>query len=191
MVEPTESDQPAQTPWTLRGLEPEDYADWHAIRMCPRVQHNTLGLPYMTVAAARARLASLPDNAYAIAAELDGHVVGQAWLQRRSGRCSHVGQPGIMVHDDYTGRGIGSALLEAAIDLAENWLGMQRLELEVYTDNAAAIGLYRKFSFTVEGTKRRCVLRNGVYVDTHLMARLKPPADPASGSGAPAPAEQG
>ncbi len=187
MAQSTESERRSSSPWILRGLEPEDYADWHAIRTCPHVLHHTLGLPYMTLASAKARLANLPNDAYTIAAELDGRVVGQAWLQRRSGRCSHVGQPGIMVHDDYTRRGIGSALLGAAIDLAENWLGIQRLELEVYTDNVAAIGLYEAFGFVVEGTKRRCVLRAGVYVDTHMMARLKPSAEHAQLSDAPAP----
>lgn len=78
-----------------------------------------------------------------------------------------------MVHDDYTRRGIGSALLAAIIDLAENWLGLTRLELEVFVDNEPAIRLYEKYGFVIEGTKRRYALRDGVYVDTHVMARLK------------------
>ncbi len=43
------------------------------------------------------------------------------------------------------------------MDLADNWLNLQRLELTVYSDNAAAIALYRKFGFEQEGCHRLCV----------------------------------
>jgi len=90
------------------------------------------------------------------------------------GRRIHVGQPGVAVHGAYWGRGIGRALLNAIIDLAENWLGLTRLELEVYTDNVAAIRLYEKAGFVREGTKRQYALREGTLVDAHVMARLGP-----------------
>jgi len=67
---------------------------------------------------------------------------------------------------------VGTALLAAAIDIADNWMGYRRLELTVYTDNAAAIALYRKFGFEIEGTHRGYAFRNGAYVDAHTMARL-------------------
>ncbi|MFO7698719.1 MAG: GNAT family N-acetyltransferase, partial [Anaerolineae bacterium] len=69
------------------------------------------------------------------------------------------------MHDDYLRQGIGEALLAALIDLGENWLGLTRLELEVYTDNAPAIALYQKLGFVIEGTKRRYAMREGVLVD--------------------------
>jgi len=46
--------------------------------------------------------------------------------------------------------------------------------LTVYTDNAAAIALYRKFGFELEGTHRAYGLRDGRYADVHAMARLHP-----------------
>jgi putative acetyltransferase len=49
-----------------------------------------------------------------------------------------------------------------------------RLELNVYVDNEPAIALYRKFGFEIEGTNRAFALRDGVYVDSHAMARLHP-----------------
>ena len=69
------------------------------------------------------------------------------------------------VRDDWHGRGVGSALLAAAVDLADNWIGSSRLELTADTDNAAALALYRKFGFEIEGTARRYALRNGELVD--------------------------
>jgi putative acetyltransferase len=77
------------------------------------------------------------------------------------------------VHDDFHGRGIGSALMAALIDVADKWLDLKRLELTVYVDNAAAVALYRKFGFEVEGTRRGDTFRDGRYVDSFAMARLQ------------------
>ena len=78
------------------------------------------------------------------------------------------------VGDDWQGQGIGTALLQAAVDLADNWLNLQRLELEVYTDNEPALRLYQNFGFVIEGTLVRYAYRAGQYVDVYTMARLKP-----------------
>jgi putative acetyltransferase len=79
------------------------------------------------------------------------------------------------VRDDWRGRGVGTKLMEAALDLADNWLGLTRLDLRVFVANDAAIALYRKFGFEMEGTHERFALRAGEYADAHVMARLKRP----------------
>ena len=63
--------------------------------------------------------------------------------------------------------------MQAAVDLADKWLNLSRLELEVYTDNEPAVRLYKKFGFSVEGTLRRYALRAGRFVDAYMMARLR------------------
>jgi len=102
-------------------------------------------------------------------------LIGQAGMYRFAGRQSHVAGLGMGVHDAWTGRGVGAALLEALIDSADNWLGIRRLQLTVYADNAPAIALYRRFGFEIEGTHRAYALRDGRYVDAHAMARLGGP----------------
>jgi L-phenylalanine/L-methionine N-acetyltransferase len=77
------------------------------------------------------------------------------------------------VRDDWQGKGVGTALIEAALDLADNWLNLTRIELGVYTDNAAAVALYKKFGFEIEGTHHRFAFRGGRYVDAYSMARLR------------------
>ena len=84
------------------------------------------------------------------------------------------------VHDAWTGQGIGTALLTALLDTADRWLGIWRVQLTVYVDNAPAIRLYERFGFEVEGTHRAYALRDGRYVDAHVMARLAR-TEPAQG----------
>jgi putative acetyltransferase len=102
-------------------------------------------------------------------------LIGQAGLYRFAGRQSHVAGLGMGVHDAWTGRGVGAALLEALLDSADNWLGIRRMQLTVYVDNAPAIHLYRRFGFEIEGTHRAYALRDGRYVDAHVMARFGGP----------------
>jgi putative acetyltransferase len=54
------------------------------------------------------------------------------------------------------------------------WIGILRLELTVYTDNAAALALYRRFGFAIEGRHRGYALRDGVLADVYAMARIHP-----------------
>ena len=77
------------------------------------------------------------------------------------------------VRDDWQGKGAGTALMQAAVDLADKWLNLMRLELDVYTDNEPAIRLYKKFGFVIEGTLVNYAYRDGQYVDTYTMARLR------------------
>ena len=67
-----------------------------------------------------------------------------------------------------------SALMRAMLDWADNWAGVLRIELQVFTDNAAAIALYQRHGFVVEGTLRGYALRDGVLADVHAMGRLHP-----------------
>ena len=93
----------------------------------------------------------------------------EAWNQPRA----YAGTLGMMVHDAYAGRGAGTALMSAVIELADNWLNLKRLELGVYADNARAIALYERFGFEREGLSRAFAWRNGAYVDSISMARLR------------------
>jgi putative acetyltransferase len=78
------------------------------------------------------------------------------------------------VHDEWQGKGIGTELMRAGIELADKWLNLTRLELEVYTDNEAAIRLYERFGFEREGRLRQHAFRDGRYVDSYVMGRLRP-----------------
>ena len=68
-----------------------------------------------------------PPEAHLVA-ELDGRVVGSLSVHVESNpRRRHCAGIGMAVHDGFQGRGVGTALLLAALDLADNWLGLHRL----------------------------------------------------------------
>ena len=160
---------------TIRHAEPDDYEALHRIFSGPRVIAGTLQLPLPSAEMWRKRVSEKPENLYSLVACADGEVVGNLGLETQPTRWPrrHVGQIGMAVRDDWQGKGIGTALMEAVLDLADNWLNLTRVELSVYTDNAAAIALYEKFGFEVEGTHRRYAFRNGTYVDSYSMARVR------------------
>jgi putative acetyltransferase len=162
----------------IRQAEPDDYNAVYEIFCCPRAFAGTLQLPYPSRELWRRRLAEPPEGAYSLVAVVEERVVGQLGLHTfpNRPRRRHVGDIGMAVHDDWQGRGVGSALMRAGVEMADRWLNLTRLELEVYTDNEPAIRLYERFGFEREGTRRQHAFRDGVYVDAYMMARLRPPA---------------
>jgi putative acetyltransferase len=167
---------PAGHPIVIRRAEVRDADALHAIFTGPKVIAGTLQLPYPSVELWRKRLAEVSPSDYSLVATIDSDIVGNLGLHAagKSPRRRHVGSIGMSVRDDHQGRGVGTALMRAAIELADGWLNYQRLELSVYADNLAALALYRKFGFVIEGTCRAYAFRDGRYVDSYAMARLHP-----------------
>lgn len=158
----------------VRAREPGDWEQVAELKELPKVRWGTLSLPFTSKEQWRKTMEAPPDGMTGIVAALKGRIVGSADIQQRKGRRRHVGDVGVFVHDDFQQRGVGTALMAALIDVADNWLDLKRLELIVYVDNEPAIRLYQKFDFKVEGTLCGHTFRDGKYVDAFFMARLKP-----------------
>jgi L-phenylalanine/L-methionine N-acetyltransferase len=160
----------------IRRAEPDDCSAMHEIFSCPKVFAGTLQLPYPSRERWRQRLAEPGDGTHNLVAVVGDQVVGMLGVHTFPDRPrrQHVGAIGMAVRDEWQGKGIGTALMCAALDLADKWLNLTRLELEVYTDNEAAIRLYERFGFEREGTLRQHAFRDGHYVDSYMMARLRP-----------------
>ena len=81
----------------------------------------------------------------------------------------------IMVAAKWQGQGLGQALLQSALELADKELMTERLEAEILTDNMSALKLFKSCGFKVEGTARDWASdENGTYVDACLLARCRP-----------------
>lgn len=158
---------------TIRAQHPNDAADITALQSLPGVRAGTLRPPYPVEANVRRYIEDRQSQGISLVAVMDGRVVGNAGLTQAIGRRSHAANLGIGVHDAYQGRGIGRALIGELVAIADDWLNVTRLELTVFTDNAAAIALYESFGFTIEGTHRAFALRAGTFVDAYAMARVR------------------
>ena len=162
----------------IRRAEPGDYQAFAATFSGERTYRGTLQMPFPSQEMWKKRLAEPDPNSVVLVVEADGEVIANAGLHPAQSvdirRRRHAMTFGMAVRDDWQGKGVGTKLMSALVDLADNWFGALRLELTVYTDNAPAIALYRKFGFEVEGTHRAYALRDGRLVDTYAMARLHP-----------------
>ncbi|MBT9371014.1 GNAT family N-acetyltransferase [Rhizobium sp. CSW-27] len=158
---------------TIRARLAADAAGIASLHNLPGYRHGTLRTPYHSAEEIRKGIENQPATVTALVAVLEDQIVGDIGLTRHAGRRAHSGSFGMGVHDAYRGRGIGSALLGEVVAMADNWYNLRRLEMTVYADNGAAIALYRKFGFEVEGTLRTFAFRDGAYVDALTMARLR------------------
>lgn len=170
---------------TIRRATVKDAAAFARVMGEPAVYGGTLQLPFPSDELWQGRLAdgvAGKNGELLLVAERDGEVVGNAGLHPvgASVRRRHAMMLGISVSSSAQGQGVGTALMAALCDYADNWLGCLRIELTVYADNEVAQRLYRNFGFELEGTLRAYALRDGRYVDTLAMARLhpNPPAIP-------------
>jgi ribosomal protein S18 acetylase RimI-like enzyme len=84
-----------------------------------------------------------------IVAVADGEVIGSIHVAA-SGH--GYGEIGMAIAREWRGRGVGSALMEVAIEWARA-RGLHKLSLGVFAHNAAGLALYRKYGFVEEGRR--------------------------------------
>ncbi|HYL87889.1 MAG TPA: GNAT family N-acetyltransferase [Burkholderiales bacterium] len=102
----------------IRRAEPGDYKAAQQLHAQPKALSGTLQLPCVK-----------------------GEVVGVGGLDLfpKSPRRRHAAHIGLAVHDKWHAQGVGTALMKALIDVADNWLNLSRLELTVFVDNEPAV----------------------------------------------------
>lgn len=115
----------------------------------------------------------LSDDRQAILlAEVNGELIGYLSVSgEHFARNKHTAYIVIGILEQFTGKGIGTALFERM----ESWArerGMHRLELTVMAHNERGVGLYKKMGFEIEGTKRDSLRVDGCYVDEYYMSKL-------------------
>ncbi|MDH5633308.1 MAG: GNAT family N-acetyltransferase [Gammaproteobacteria bacterium] len=84
----------------------------------------------------------------------------------------HIGRLGMGVLKEYRGQGVGNRLLTHLVEAAWAY-GFRRLDLEVFAGNEAAINLYLKHGYEVEGRKKYLRYLDGEFEDTLVMAQYR------------------
>ena len=113
------------------------------------------------------------ENSIFLLAELKGEIIANLNCRGGSRKATkHAVTLGMSVSKEWRNRGIGSILLQHAIDWARENPFVSRIELNVFVENTAAIHLYSKFGFQIEGLRRKSIFRDGKYHDDYLMALL-------------------
>ena len=103
-----------------------------------------------------------------------GRVVGALFIERMSHPVNrHVATLGMAIERRWRGRGIGTALMDAALRWAR-WAPVEKLTLEVYPTNEEAVALYRKFGFVEEGRLLRQSRKSYGYEDELIMSKVIP-----------------
>ncbi len=112
------------------------------------------------------------SNKVMVIAEKADQIVGFCLIVAFSQtRVSHVASLVIGIVQQCTASGLGSQLMALVLARASE-MNIARIELSVSTNNNAAIALYKKFAFEIEGEKVASINLNGKLVNEYSMARI-------------------
>lgn len=164
----------------LREYQSEDFASirsWVNDAQVTRYLSTRFWAPQTTVDTQEflSRMMQSSHNAfnYVIADAQDGRYIGQLDMFRVDWRLRQ-GEIGMVIAGaEDRGRGYGTEALELLAAFAFNSLGLERIELEVHMENAAALRCYQKAGFTLEGVKRHAYYNDGRFADLGMMSILR------------------
>ena len=165
----------------LRPFEPSDaelYRRWRADADPMQLAgwHERAPLSLAQVEQRIAKLATEPDDdfvTFLICLAADDRPIGEAMLadiDRRNGSA----QLGIFIGEtNEWGKGYGTDAVNAIVDFGFAELRLERIWLNVWTENARARRAYEKAGFVHEGTVRHDRFEHGQYTSGDLMAILR------------------
>ncbi len=115
----------------------------------------------------------LISNNWPVFYAIDGkRVVGWADITPATNpRLAHRGFLGMGLIESYRGQGLGTQLLEAVLNHAHK-IGLEKVELSVYSENEPAIKLYEKMGFAREGLIKHYRKLDGRYFDCLSMGKF-------------------
>ena len=144
-------------------------AETHFMARCPEDGEFNINI-------VRSRLEDVEksDKGFLVTAFVDGEVVGDLGVTRVSPhlKYQHRGYLGMSIRQKYTHMGLGSFMMQIALDQAKK-NGFEQVELGVYSDNEPARAMYTKSGFKEYGMNPRAFkLTDGTYCDEIIMAKI-------------------
>lgn len=161
----------------VRPLEPDDAPAAHALTVHPEVARALGGTPLDSPHAyeQRFRASFAAGGPERLGAFEQGQLVGLVEIQRGPrARISHAAQLTLAVHPSRRRRGVGATLLGAALEAADRWMHLVRLEVEALAEDGPAQRLLARHGFAVEVRRRGALLLDGAPADTVTLGRIRP-----------------
>lgn len=156
----------------------------------PRGENAAEILEYLKIVGGETHFLLMDEKGLGISGEREAKILEAAYVEPRGGmhfgkinreiacmfslsrhprrRLAHTGEIALSVRKKYWHIGVGSAIMEALIELAKE-ASLKNVELGVYADNERAIALYKRFGFEEIGRHRGRMCVDGEYYDEILM----------------------
>jgi L-amino acid N-acyltransferase YncA len=156
----------------LRALRPED---WPAVRAIFEAGIASGNATFETAAPDWPAWDAAHLAEHRLVAREDGRVLGWVALSPVSDRCAYVGvaEDSIYVAPDAHGRGVGRALLGAAVASAERG-GIWTVQTGIFPENQASVRLHQACGFRLVGVRERLGRLHGRWRDVLLLERRSP-----------------
>lgn len=103
---------------------------------------------------------------------LDQKAIGLAWLCNIDYVNSWCNAGAFISDLNFRNKGYGKSIFYILADFAFNGLGLRKVELEVISNNYAAIKLYKQIGFSLDGSRRDHFFKNGKFIDVNIMSLL-------------------
>jgi L-phenylalanine/L-methionine N-acetyltransferase len=129
-------------------------------------------------------------NRVEVVGVVDSKAIGFGGLYVMGDGLGHSGWVLLGVNEARQGRGVGARVLQLLLAAASVMIGLRRVQLTVFADNDAAIRLYQRFGFEIEGRHRDFVRRGEHFIDAFTMAKVyggRPAIAPDIEAAAPGP----
>lgn len=166
--------RPAPEGLTIRPLGPADAGAVRAVLGCSGAASPLTTTVHYQSDEAVAALLARPEATW-LGAELAGQVVAVARLVPGAEAATrHTAQLApLAVGDDYSGRGVGAALLAEVLHWADAVMGLARLAIWVYPEDERAVRFYERRGFEREGVLANALFAGGRHRAVLLMARTR------------------
>jgi RimJ/RimL family protein N-acetyltransferase len=118
--------------------------------------------------------AAAPDPPPELAIEHAGEPIGGVGLVPLTDIARFTAEVGYWLGEPFWGRGFATEALRRFTAYAFERFPFERLEAWVFATNPASARVLEKSGYQYEATLRRCVFKDGCFLDSHLYARLRP-----------------